>query len=51
MCWLDKENRLMDIEGLVELGGEEGGTDGESSMETYSAICRIASHGNLLYDL
>ena len=31
--------------GWVELGGEEGGTNGESSVETHSGICRIASHG------
>ena len=34
----DIENRLMDMVG----GGEgEGGTSGESSMETYTAVCKI----------
>ena len=33
-------------------GGEEGegGMDGESNMETYITICKIESHGNLLYN-
>ena len=28
----------------------EGRMDGESNMETYITICKIDSHGNLLYN-
>ena len=30
-------------------GGEEGEMYGESNMETYIAICKMDSQGNLLY--
>ena len=39
----DIENRLMDM------GIGEGEMYGESNMETYITICKMDSHGNLLY--
>ena len=43
----DIRNRLVDM-GWGEEG--EGGTNGESSMETYTNICKQEANGNLLYD-
>ena len=45
----DIENRLMDLG--VGWGEEDGGTNGESSMETYTLpYVKYITSGNLLYD-
>ena len=43
--WRHKENRLLNTGGGGEQG--EGATNGESSMETYTAICKKDSQWDL----